>query len=626
MKKGDMIEGVIEDYSFPNRGSFLYKEMGQSGEERVYRVSVKGALPGQKVAASVKKKREGRAEAILRDVLLKSPRETRKPMCHHFYECGGCSYQTLAYRDQLALKESMIKNLLREVVSFPGDETLSEVKDQLNENNQSALKSEFGGDSQSGETAMSGGKPVMQWEGILASPSQFRYRNKMEFTFGDAEKDGPLTLGLHRRNSTHDIISVDSCAIVDPAWNEILKYTQKFFRKLGVPYYHKMRHEGVLRNLVLRESASDGKILVNLVTTTHYHIDENTRNIPWNEKRSETVADLHLPEYVAGLLSLGDGTGRFQSLSSYSRIAGVLYTECDTLADAIIPDSVTLLYGDDFLTEDVLGLKFSISPFSFFQTNTRGAEVLYGKVREYALESVDEISALPVIYDLYSGTGTIAQLMSPVAKKVYGIEIIEEAVEAARRNAGLNKLKNCEFIAGDVLKKLEELPEKPDLIILDPPRDGVNPKALRKILDYGVRNIIYVSCKPTSLVRDLAIMQEAGYRAVKGCCCDMFPNTLHVETVVLLGWKNIDEYIYFDYEPDHHIKTRGKATYREITDYIKNKYGVHVTNLNIAQVKDKCGFEKRENYNKGEEGHRVPNCTSEKEEMIMEAFKHFNML
>ena len=557
MKKGDIVEGVIEKYGFPNKGSFLHVEekLDPSGEnviERIERrINVKGVLPGQKVKVRIKKKKEGQAEGILLDVTEKSPMETKKPMCNHFYSCGGCTYQTFAYTNQLKLKEQMVKDVLKDVVDFSGDFT---------------------------------------WEGILASPEQFRYRNKMEFTFGDEEKDGPLTLGLHRRHSAHDILSIDSCALVSPAWNEILKYTQKFYRDRGVPHYNKRTHTGVLRNLVIRESAADGGIIVNLVTTTHHSIDEYTRDIPWNEKRSETVDELCLPEYVAGLLSLGDtapvgmdgysshgydentgrygmhsnkvirdkngvfknaylsdeekgGSGEFESLSRYNRIVGVLYPECDTLADAIIPDTVTLLYGQDYLMEEVLGLKFKISPFSFFQTNTKGSEVLYSKVREYALGAIsgngdkagkDSEKKTGVIYDLYSGTGTIAQMMAPVADKVYGIEIIEEAVEAARENAKLNKLNNCDFIAGDVLKKLDELEEKPDLIILDPPRDGLNPKALRKILDYGVENMVYVSCKPTSLARDLAIFEENGYQPVKGCCCDMFPNTQHVESCVLL--------------------------------------------------------------------------------------------
>ena len=568
MKKGDIIEGKIEKYSFPNRGSFLHIEENPQAEggqiER--NVTVKGALPGQTVKVRIKKKKEGKAEGILLDVVKSSSLETKKPMCNHFHQCGGCSYQKLAYTNQLKLKEEMVKEVLAPVIP------------------------ELGADVDKEETADN----QFLWEGIQASPSQFRYRNKMEFTFGDSEKDGPLTLGLHRRNSTYDILSVDSCALVSPAWNEILKYTQKFYRDKGVPHYNKRTHRGVLRNLVIRESATDGGIIVNLVTTTHHSIDEYTRDIPWNEKRSETVDELCLPEYVAGLLSLGDsepvgmdgyrshgydsntgrygqrknkvvrdkngifrnaylseeekgGSGEFESLERYNRIVGVLYTECDTLADAIIPDTVTLLYGQDYLMEEVLGLKFKISPFSFFQTNTKGSEVLYSKARDYAFEALQKNGVdasgdmsekkVGVIYDLYSGTGTIAQMMASVAEKVYGIEIIEEAVEAAKENAKLNKLSNCKFIAGDVLKKLDELEEKPDLIILDPPRDGVNPKALQKILSYGVENLVYISCKPTSLARDIKIFQENGYAPVKGCCVDMFPNTQHIECVISLQKK-----------------------------------------------------------------------------------------
>ena len=633
MKKGDIIEGIITDYSFPNKGSFLYSAPSASGDGTVEerKIIVKNALPGSRVRVRIIKKKSGYAEGTVVDVLEKSPLETKRPICNHFYSCGGCTYQTVSYTNQLKLKEDMVKKVLKNVMNFgvaeaDGNSTYdaeeisknssaadaeeisknssADDAEEISKNSSAADAEEISKNSSaddaeeisknssaadadeiskncsiddSEEISKMSSLPSINWEGIIGSPDQFRYRNKMEFTFGDEEKDGPLTLGLHRQFSNHDILSIDSCGIVSPTWNEILKYTQKFYRKLGVPYYNKYTHKGVLRNLVIRQSVSDGRILVNLVTTTHHSIDESTRNIPWHEKRSETVDELQLPQYVAGLLSIGEpkpigldaytshgyqkantkkkivrdkwgklqrvngsfednvGSGEFDSLSYYNKIAGVIYTECDTLADAIIPDSVTLLYGEEFLMEEILGLKFKISPFSFFQTNTKGAELLYSKVREYALAALGgENEKTGVIYDLYSGTGTIAQLMSPVAEKVYGIEIIEEAVEAAKENAKLNKLTNCEFIAGDVLKKLDELEEKPDLIILDPPRDGLNPKALTKILAYGVKNIVYVSCKPTSLARDLEIFEANGYMPVRGCCCDMFPNTVHVETIVLI--------------------------------------------------------------------------------------------
>ena len=255
--------------------------------------------------------------------------------------------------------------------------------------------------------------------------------------------------------------------------------------------------------------------------------------------RNQIIEDLHLPEYVAGLVGL-EASGKFDALSSHSHLAGILYTENDSLSDAVKSDSTTLLYGQDYLMEEVLGLSFKVSPFSFFQTNTKGCEVLYSKVREYVLsvyeEAVGESTRQAgVIYDLYSGTGTIAQLMAPIARKVYGIEIVEEAVEAAKENARLNKLSNCEFIAGDVLKKLDEIEEKPDFIILDPPREGCTPKALEKIIDYGVPYMVYISCKPTSLAGDLVMLQERGYKVLRACAVDQFPNTTHVETIVLLG-------------------------------------------------------------------------------------------
>ena len=563
MKKGDVIEGTIESYSFPNRGSFQYEDR---------KVIVKRALPGSTVRIRITKKKNGYLEGMVLNTLKSSPLETKKPVCPHFYECGGCSYQHVAYTNQLRLKEQMVKDLLTPVV------------------------------------------PELPWEGILASPDQFQYRNKMEFSFGDAEKDGPLTLGLHRQGTSYDILEVKGCAIVRPAWNEIVKYTQKFFRDHKVNFYHKMQHYGILRHLVIRQSFADGGILVNLVTTTKHALEDpkrknNTGNVPEamtgsaemmtapaqmmtapEEKkeasgeglRNQIIEELHLPEYVAGLVSL-EASGRFDTLSSHSHLAGVLYTENDSLADAVVCDSLTKLYGEDYLMEEVLGLKFKVSPFSFFQTNTHGCEVLYSKVREYVLSVYDDAlnetggaagktapageegdaagKKAGVIYDLYSGTGTIAQLMSPIARKVYGIEIVEEAVEAAKENAQLNKLKNCEFIAGDVLQKLDEIEEKPDFIILDPPRDGCTPKALDKIISYGVPYMVYISCKPTSLARDLVTLQARGYKVLKACCVDEFPNTEHVETICLLGNKSK--------RPDDRIQVRVDAD--QIFDILERK-------------------------------------------------------
>ena len=218
------------------------------------------------------------------------------------------------------------------------------------------------------------------------------------------------------------------------------------------------------------------------------------------------------------------------SLPLSGRIVGILQIENYREADVVQADATNVLYGKEYFTEELLGLQFQVSTFSFFQTNSLGAEVLYTKAREYVGETKDK-----VIFDLYSGTGTIAQVLAPVAKKVIGVEIVEEAVEAARENTARNGLTNVEFIAGDVLKKLDEIAEKPDLIVLDPPRDGVHPKALGKIIEYGVERIVYISCKPTSLARDLVMLQEGGYKVERVCCVDMFPWTGGIETVCLLS-------------------------------------------------------------------------------------------
>ena len=229
-------------------------------------------------------------------------------------------------------------------------------------------------------------------------------------------------------------------------------------------------------------------------------------------------------------------TERLKNLSLEGTLRGFLLITNDSLGDVVQSDKTEILFGKDFIIEEILGLQFKISPFSFFQTNSRGAEVLYQRTREYILENAKETDALKdkVVFDLYCGTGTISQMIAPVAKKVIGVEIVAEAVEAARENARINGLHNCEFIVGDVLKVIDEISEKPDFIVLDPPRDGIHPKALRKIIDYGVENVVYVSCKPTSLARDLEVFQERGYELKRVSNVDMFPGTAHVETICCL--------------------------------------------------------------------------------------------
>ncbi len=358
---------------------------------------------------------------------------------------------------------------------------------------------------------LSGQGREWEFEGILESPRQLGYRNKMEFSFGDEYKGGPLSLGMHKRGSFYDIVTTQSCQIVDEDYRRILAFTRAYFE--GSSFFHRLTHIGYLRHLLVRKAARTGEILIALVTTS----------------QQETVS---LDGWKEGLMRL----------ELQGKIAGILHIVNDSVADVVQSDLTQILYGKDYFYEELLGLKFKISVFSFFQTNSLGAEVLYEKVREYIgdlggsrEEEGTESRKGKVVFDLFSGTGTIAQLMAPAAGKVIGVEIVEEAVEAARRNAELNGLTNCEFIAGDVLRILDGIEERPDLIILDPPRDGVHPKALGKIIDYGVERMVYVSCKPTSLVRDLEVFLERGYVVEKAVAVDMFPWTSGVETVVSLS-------------------------------------------------------------------------------------------
>lgn len=553
MKKGDYCEAVVETIEFPNKGVLHI-----DGE----RVIVKNALPGQTIRFVINKKRKGKCEGRLLEVLAPSSLEQTEETCPHFGICGGCLYQSLPYEEQLKIKEQQVKSLIDGVCSS------------------------------------------YVFEGIKGSPVFKGYRNKMEFSFGDEFKDGPLALGMHRRGSFYDIVNTPECQIVNQDFCKILTYTLEYFTEKKAGYYKKLQHVGYLRHLLVRRAVKTGEILAALVTSGQ-------------TETLETGEEELLEGWRAGLLSL-PLEGSF---------AGILHIRNDSLADVVQSDETRILYGKDYFYEELLGLKFRISPFSFFQTNSLGAEVLYETARGYVGETADR-----VVFDLYSGTGTIAQIIAPVASKVVGVEIVEEAVEAARENAAMNGLSNCEFIAGDVLKVIDELQDKPDLIILDPPRDGIHPKALEKIIDFGVDRMVYISCKPTSLARDLVVLQERGYQVEKVCCVDMFPATANVETVVLLGRKKSTEdmvYAYVDYEPedDTYLQgMKGNATYREIKEWIKAEYGMSVSSLYVAQIKDKCGFEKRQNYNIGENKAHVPNCPPEKEKAILKAFKHFRMI
>ena len=579
MKKGQVYEGSVVRVDFPNKGIVCV------GDETAV---VKNSLPGQKVKFSVNKVRKGKAEGRLLEVTEKSPLETGRT-CSLFGLCGGCTYLSLPYEEQLKVKEEQVKRLLDSV---------------LNKQEEAWI-----------------------FEGIKGSPKAYEYRNKMEFSFGDEYKDGPLALGMHKRGSFYDIVTVADCEIVDADYRLILQSVRDYFARAKVSFFHRMSHEGYLRHLLVRKASRTGEILVALVTTSQD---------PWQGETAvegSLDADALITGFKDLLLSLeqdGKLVGKF---------AGILHITNDSIADVVQSDHTELLYGQEYFYEELLGLKFKISTFSFFQTNSYSAEVLYQTARDYVgdLGGSDK-----TVFDLYSGTGTIAQLMAPAAGKVIGVEIVEEAVEAAKKNVVANGLDNCEFIAGDVLKVLDEVEEKPDMIILDPPRDGIHPKALPKIIKYAVDHIVYISCKPTSLVRDLEVFLENGYRVDKAVAVDQFPWTANVETVVLLSHKKPDGHINVKVEfgegegkvPLDNIakraeeyKPKERVTYKMIKEYIEAKYGFKVHTAYIAEVKRDLGLPMYDAPNAVEELKQPrKHPTAEKVEAIKDALKHFEVI
>lgn len=379
-------------------------------------------------------------------------------ICRDSNVCGGCVYQGVSYEEQLKNKAGEVRGLLD--------------KKDIN----------YG-----------------QLLDIEPAPNRYHYRNKMEYTFGDMEKNGPTTLGMHKKKHFMSIITVDQCQLVHDDFNTVLRGVLDFVIEKGYSHYHKKNHRGLMRHLIIRRGVRTGELLVNVVTSSEEGFDE------------EAFVEM------------------IRSLPLESEVVGILRTVNDRLADAVYCDELRVLDGRDYYMEEIMGLKFKVSAFSFFQTNVEAVENLYS----YAIDLIDDFNN-KTAFDLYCGTGTITQTLAKKAGKVIGIELVEEAVEAAKANAALNGLDNCEFIAGDVFEVLKNVEEKPDVIVVDPPRVGIKPDALDKIIGYGVDQIVYISCNPKTLTENLYYMQYYGYDVISVKPFDNFPGTKHTEAVALL--------------------------------------------------------------------------------------------
>ncbi|MBR2706401.1 MAG: 23S rRNA (uracil(1939)-C(5))-methyltransferase RlmD [Mogibacterium sp.] len=339
--------------------------------------------------------------------------------------------------------------------------------------------------------------------GMEPALSCYSYRNKMEYTFGDLEKGGVLELGMHYRGRWMSIMTTDECQLVPPDFNKVLRAALDFCREKGYRPYHRKTHEGLLRNLVVRCGVRTNELLINIVTASDGELSGSFDEDGFRDVLLGTDTDME--------------------------IVGIMRTFNDALADAVIDESHKILYGRDWYGEEILGLKFKVNAFAFFQTNIDAVERLYRDV----LEVVPDVSG-KTVYDLYCGTGTISQLMASKAKDVYGIDIVEDSITAARYNTELNGITNCHYICGDVKEKLDEIPVKPDVIVVDPPRVGIHDKAVAMLCRYGIEEIVYVSCNPKTLCINLDSFRSNGYEIVQMKAYDNFPMTKHVETCCLL--------------------------------------------------------------------------------------------
>ncbi|WP_457565335.1 23S rRNA (uracil(1939)-C(5))-methyltransferase RlmD [Caldithrix abyssi] len=457
VKKGNEYELKIERLAF-----------GGQGVARIdnYVIFVKRALPGDHVKARIVKRKKDFAEAFVTEILQPSPYRIDPP-CKYFSWCGGCTWQNMKYEDQLYFKREIVRDTLTRI----------------------------------------GGFNEVEVHAVLPSPEYFAYRNKMEFSFSDrrwllpeelnqAHISKEFALGLHVPGTFDKILHIETCLLQSETANQILNFISDYARKNNLQPYGIRSHQGYLRFLVIRESAFNGELMVNLVTG----LDEPERLKPLASALSKT----------------------------FPQVVSVVNNVNTRLAQIAQGEKEHLLYGRSYIQDRIGPFIFKISANSFFQTNTRQAEKLYEKAIEFA--GLDSNS---VVWDLYSGTGTISLFLARHSKKVIGFETVASAVQDARQNASEHGVQNAVFVEGDLLKTMSTVGERPDVVVTDPPRSGMHEKVVRMIKDIAPQTIVYISCNPTTLARDLKILSDR-YRIEKVQPVDMFPQTYHIETVVQL--------------------------------------------------------------------------------------------
>jgi 23S rRNA (uracil1939-C5)-methyltransferase len=480
LKKSEILELEITKYAYEGKGiaKIDREDAGNGANKTKFVIFVDGSYPGDKVTAQIIKVKSSYAEARTLEVLIPST-ERVKASCKFFGTCGGCKQQDMDYASQLKYKQEQVKDIFERL----------------------------------------GGFKEFEFQDIISSEKIFYYRNKMEYTFADRrwlskeelnsglEIEKNFALGLHIPQIFDKVLDIDECFLQSPESNRILNFTRDFFKSRSTSVFSTKTHTGYLRNLVIKKSHHTNDLMVNLVTS-----DEN---------------DALMKEYTDCILK------------EIPEITTVVNNINRKKAQTAAGDYEIVYYGSGYIYDTIGGFNFRISANSFFQTNTLQAEILYNTAKEFA-----DFKGNEVVYDLYSGAGTITIFVSGSVKEVYAIEAVEPAVADAEENSKLNNINNVHFITSDLNKTFlsiinsRSIPH-PDVVILDPPRAGMNPVTVTDVISLDPGKIVYVSCNPATQVRDIKLFNEGGYTLVKIRPVDMFPHTYHIENVALLVKKEL---------------------------------------------------------------------------------------
>jgi 23S rRNA (uracil1939-C5)-methyltransferase len=564
--KNDCVELTIEDIGVSGEGI---------GKVDGYTLFVKDTVIGDVVRVKIMKAKKNYGYARLMDI-IKPSKDRVEPACPIARQCGGCQIQAMNYNAQLKYKQKLVKdNLLR-------------------------------------ISGLTEGADYEMCE-ILGMDTPFRYRNKAQYPVGE-DKDGNIVMGFYAGH-THSIIACpdDDCMLGHRDNAFILNAVKEWMKEYRVRAYNENIHKGTVRHVLVR---------------TGYHTDEVMVCLVTKKMLRKEAAD--------GLVKA------IQKLKLNVASLVVNINKEDT--NVILGKECITLYGRPYIEDYIGDIKFQISPLSFYQVNPKQTEVLYNKALEFAGLKGNES-----VWDMYCGIGTISLFLAKKAGKVYGVEIVPQAIEDAKNNAKINNIDNAEFFVGkaeevvpafykkqtgvqsdnDSTDSKEYDMTRPDVVVVDPPRKGCDKKLLDTIVSMTPDRIVYVSCDSATLARDLKLLVEYGYKVEKVQPVDQFGNTVHVETVVLLSQQKPDDTIEIDLDLDELDATTAetKATYEEIKAYVWDKHHLKVSSLYISQVKRKCVLEVDQNYNLFKsENPKVPKCPPEKEAVIMDALKHFQMI